>query len=297
MDAKELVASLIAADDSRDRSKQTAVGVSSLGDCKRKVWHMSKGDAGTNATLRLPAILGTAIHAAIEKALPQDGALIEHRVEIDGYPPATIDYYRDGEVIDWKTIKLSGAPYFVSKQKRWQIQTYGYLLSLQGYEVKQVTLIGIPRDGTENDIITYSEPYDPQIALDAFDWLREVQAAETAPAPEREPISFCSNYCQFYGSLCAGITKDLSGEPIADPQVAEAALTYKELSAQIKQLETQKDAVKAQLEGQAGITFDGIKISWSQIDGRKTPDLDAIEKLLGDVPMKQGAASMRLTVK
>jgi hypothetical protein len=307
MDKETLVNALVAADDARPRSRQKTVGVSSLGDCRRRVWHFAKGDVGTNPTSRLAAILGTAIHAHIEQAIVSETALIEHRIEIDGLPPATIDYFdtATGEVVDWKTIKLSGRDYFVSQQKRWQVQVYGYLLEKSGHTVKTVTLVGIPRDGDENDIIVYSEPYDPAIAEQALSWLDDVMARTEAPAPERDAVSFCQKYCQFYGSLCAGIPKDMAGEAITDNDATEAAKQYKLVSEQIKQLETAKDGLKAQLEGVSGVTIDGIKVSWSEIAGRKTPDTDEILKLLQthfdesmtQLPNKIGAPSLRLTVK
>jgi hypothetical protein len=298
MDAQTLIKLLTDHDNSRARSQQTAIGVSSLGGCRRQVWHKSQGHQGTNPTSKLAAILGTAIHTHIETVLPKDdGALIEHRVEVEGYPPATIDYFKDGEVVDWKTIKMSGRDYFVTKQKRWQVQTYGFLLAQTGVDVHTVTLVGIPRDGTEADIIVHSEPYDPTVALEAFAWLKQIEDATEAPAPEREPVSFCQKYCEFYGSLCNGIGKDTSGEPIVDETITTAAKRYTEIFVEEKTLTAEKDATKAALEGVAGITIDGIKIGWSSIAGRSTPDQDAIKAALGDIPMKQGAPSMRLTVK
>jgi hypothetical protein len=297
MDIATLVEKLIAHDDSRARSMQTAIGVSSLGDCRRKVWHMSKGDKGSNATLRLPAILGSAIHAHIEGILDDPDALIEHRVEIDGFPPATIDYFKDGQVVDWKTIKLANVDYFVSKQKRWQVQVYGYLMKLAGHDVHTVSLVGIPRDGTERDIVIHSEPFDESVAIEALQWLKDVEALETAPAPERDAVSFCKNYCPFFGDLCNGMGKDFSGDAITDDAATDAAKRYVEIAAQIKALEKDKDAAKAALEGVAGVTIDGIKVAWSEVAGRQTPDMDTIKNLLGDVPTKQGASSVRLTVK
>jgi uncharacterized protein YjbJ (UPF0337 family) len=234
-------------------------------------------------------------------------ALIEHRVEIDGLPPATIDYFdtATGEVVDWKTIKMSGRDYFVSQQKRWQVQVYGYLLEKAGFEVKTVTLVGIPRDGTEDDIIVYSEPYDAAVAEDALAWLEDVVSRQDPPAPERDAVSFCQKYCNFYGSLCSGIPKDTTGEAITDDDATRAAKDYKLVSEQIKELESVKDNLKSALEGVSGITIDGIKVSWSEIAGRKTPDNTEILKLLqthfdeglSELPSKTGAPSLRLTVK
>lgn len=309
MEKETLVARLLAADDARPRSLQTAIGVSSLGDCSRKVWHMTQGHKGENPTSRLASIMGTAIHAAIESAFANgipgradaDQPMLEKRVEVEGLPPATIDYYDplEAEVVDWKTIKLSGRDYFVSKQKRWQVQVYGYLLEQSGFPVRTVSLVGIPRDGSEKDIIIHSEPYSSEIALEALAWLDNIRALEAAPAPEREPNSFCKSYCSFYGELCQGISKDLSGDPITDEAASKAAKRYVEISVELKKLEAEKDAAKAALEGQQGITMDGIKVSWSEIAGRKTPDMDQLASLLGKdfVPMKQGDPTQRLTVK
>jgi hypothetical protein len=308
MDKETLIQKLVEVDKARPRSLQTAIGVSSLGDCRRRVWHLDRQDVGTNEVTRLPAIMGTAIHAAIESAFAGgfadrkelDQPMIEYRVEIEGLPPATIDYYDplECEVVDWKTIKLSGVDYFLTKQKRWQVQVYGYLLEAAGFPVRTVSLVGIPRDGTERDIIVHSEPYNPEIALEAFAWLEDVRAQEAPPAPEREPNTFCKHYCQFFGELCQGLPKDVSGQAITDETATKAAKRYTEIAVEIKKLEAEKESAKAALEGQQGITLDGIKVSWSEIAGRKTPDLDKIASLLDqEVPMKQGEPSQRLMVK
>jgi hypothetical protein len=302
MNKEQLIQTLIEADNKRARSKQTAIGVSQLGGCSKRVWLQLQGTPETNQVHRLPAIMGTAIHATIEAALMKSKArkdwLIEERVEIDGFPPATIDFYDkvNREVIDWKTITLKNVPYFVSKQKRWQIQTYGYLLTLAGHPVDTVSLIGVPRDGTEQDIVVHSEPYDEAVALEALAWLKDVESAPFAPAPEMSG-KICSEYCPFFGELCQGIPKDLSGDVIADDVKARAAADYLTLGVEIKNLEAKQSAAKAELEGVSGVTIDGITVKWSEVAGRQTPDLDAIKAQLPFVPMKQGAPSFRLAVK
>lgn len=299
MDIPTFIKAMVDADNERSRSKQIAIGVSQLGGCRRKVWHQIQGHEGTNSTLRLASIMGTAIHEAIENSLSNSvTALYEHRVEIEGYPPATIDFY-DPEtkaVWDWKTITLKNVPYFQSQQKKWQVMVYAYLLTLDGFEVETVNLLGIPRDGNENDLIAWSMPYDEPVALEALAWLKDLEARTEAPAPEMSGV-FCRDYCPFFGDLCGGIPKDFSGEPIADALATQAAADYIRLNEEIKELEKLKDAAKAQLEGVEGITFDGVKISWSSLKGRETPDTTEIEKLLGFVPMKTGAPSVRLNVK
>jgi hypothetical protein len=300
MDIQTFVNALIKTDDDRSRSKQTAIGVSQLGGCRRKVWHQIQGHEGKNPTLRLASIMGTAIHETIENSLSNHvTALYEHRVEIDGYPPATIDFY-DPEtkaVWDWKTITLKNVPYFQSQQKKWQVMVYAYLLTLDGFEVETVNLLGIPRDGNENDLIAWSMPYDESVALEALAWLKDLESRTEAPAPEMSGV-FCQSYCPFFGDLCGGILKDdIAGTPITDDVVEAAANRYLEINAKLKKLEAEKEAAKEALTGVTGITFGGIKVSWSEIAGRSVPDLEAIKTLLPEIPMKQGAPSLRLTVK
>jgi len=157
--------------------------------------------------------------------------------------------------------------------------------------------VGIPRDGTENDIVVYSEPYDPAVAEQALAWLADVTSREEAPGPERDAASFCAKYCPFYGSACQGIGKDVTGDAIVDEVAETAARRYKEINTEIKQLEAEKDAAKAALEGVNGVTLDGIRVRWSEVAGRQSPDTEEIVKLLGSVPTRQGAPSLRLEVK
>jgi Domain of unknown function DUF83 len=299
MNKEQLVTALLKADGSRKRSKQTVVGVSALGDCRAKVWHIHNKTKPTNETYKLAAIMGTAIHSSIEKALTKSGGLIEHRIEAkDGLPPATIDYFdpTDGSVVDWKTTKKSGLAYFPSRQQRWQVQVYGYLMAKEGFEVNTVNLVAIARDGDERDIVWHSEPYNETVALEALAWLEAVKAEPFAPAPEKD-ATFCAQYCPYFGQTCGGISKELpAGEPISDPIATQAALDYKNISQQIKDLTDLKESARTALEGVNGVTFDGIKVSWSS-STTNVVDKEAIEKALGSVPTKQGATSERLTVK
>jgi hypothetical protein len=200
-----LVKALIATDDARARSQQTAIGVSQLGGCRRQVWFQLNNQPKTNQGLRLASMMGTAIHSAIETSLADSGYLLEHRVEIDGYPPATIDCFdpATGTVVDFKTTTKKNLRYFPKLQQRYQVQVYGFLMALSGYEVNTVKLIAIPRDGTEQEIVEHSEAYDPAVALEALAWLKDVESMPFEPAPEMSG-KFCSDYCPYFGDACRG---------------------------------------------------------------------------------------------
>jgi CRISPR/Cas system-associated exonuclease Cas4 (RecB family) len=310
-DPKELLLHVLHSKDaSRDRSQQTEVGPSEIGGCKRKVWYRLNAQPHTNENQsKLAAIMGTAIHAAIEEAI---GALDpegkEYLVETEvayGDMKAHVDLFvpSTGAVIDWKTSKIKNLSYFPSNQQRWQVQVYGYLLSKNGYEVKTVNLVAIARDGAEKDIKVHSEPYDETMALAALSWLENVKASPTLPEPEKDE-SFCKDYCQYYDATeemgCGGLKKErivLSEVVIEDAEVDKHALHYLQLDAKIKELEKEKDSLKASLEGNTGTTASGVEISWTIVKGRETVDAKEVEKLLGFVPKVIGNESTRLIIK
>jgi 3D (Asp-Asp-Asp) domain-containing protein len=253
--------------------------------------------------------MGTAIHAAIEDAIGHiDPEGKEYLVETEvayGDMKAHVDLFvpSTGAVIDWKTSKVKNLSYFPSKQQRWQVQVYGYLLSKNGYDVKTVNLVAIARDGAEKDVKVHTEPYDEAIALEAFAWLESVKGSEVLPEPEKD-ASFCKDYCQYYDATetmgCGGLKKErivLSEVVIEDDEVDKNALHYLQLDAKIKELEKERDSYKASLEGSTGTTKSGIEISWTTVKGRETVDSKEVEKLLGFVPKVVGNESVRLNIK
>jgi len=307
VDPKELLLTALKAGDAkRSRSTQVQIGPSEVGGCRRKVWYRLNDQPETNDNeLKLAAIMGTAIHAEIEKALADNpDVLIETEVEYNGMK-AHIDCFvpGTGDVIDWKTSKVRNLSYFPSTQQRWQVQLYGYLLANNGYAVNRVSLVAIARDGDERDVKVHTEDYDESIALEALGWLAAIKEAKEPPSPEKDESS-CQSYCQFYDSSgemgCVGLKKEripVSNVIIDDADIDKNALLYLQLAAQIKELETQQDSMKASLEGVLGTTNSGIEVSWTTVKGRETVDGVEVEKLLGFVPKKVGAESQRLSVK
>lgn len=307
MNIKELlVKSLHEKENKRGRSTQVQIGPSELGGCRRKVWYRLNNQPETNDNeVKLAAIMGTAIHAAIENALADNqDVLLEKTVEYNGMK-AHVDCFipGTGDVVDWKTTKVKNLSYFPSAQQRWQVQVYGYLISKSGLgKVQTVNLVAIPRDGDERDILVHSEPYDEAIALEALSWLEAIKTAQEAPAPERFE-SYCASYCKFYDASgemgCVGIKKEhIKSElpQLDDNEAAMDALHYTQVDNEIKVLEDKKQALREKLLGKTGITTTGYEIKWSSIQSN-TVDKDAVEKALGYVPMKQGKESTRLSIK
>jgi CRISPR/Cas system-associated exonuclease Cas4 (RecB family) len=307
MDIKELlVKALHDKENNRPRSTQVQIGPSELGGCRRKVWYRLNNQPETNdAELKLAAIMGTAIHSAIESAFAGNNSiLLESTVEYNGMKAHVDAFLPDtGDVIDWKTVKAKNLSYFPSQQQRWQVQVYGYLIEKSGVgKPKTVNLVAIPRDGDERDIKVHSEPYDEKIALEALDWLAAIKESAEAPAPERDE-SYCKFYCKYYDSTgemgCVGLKKErIKNElPIIDDSEADTkALHYLQIDNQIKELEEKKSELREGLLGITGVTKTGVEIKWSTVQSN-TVDKEAVEKALGFVPTKQGKESARLSIK
>lgn len=203
MNHEELTGILFGKSTARD--KQKAVGPSEIKGCARKVWHRLQETPTTNPnTLRLPSRMGTAIHKMIEDEFDYaDPFSLKYQREVEvefAGLKGHVDCYdiENQEVIDWKTITKKKVSSFPSEQQVTQVQIYGYLLNNTGRPVKTVTLWAICRDGTENDMKSYSELYDEGKALEGLEWLEGVKALTDPPEPELPARYFCKPYCQFY---------------------------------------------------------------------------------------------------
>lgn len=307
MDIKELlIKTLHEKENQRGRSNQAEIGPSELGGCRRKVWYRLQNQPRTNGgELKLAAIMGTAIHSAIELALAGNNSIVlEQTVEYNGMK-AHVDAFvpETGDVIDWKTVKAKNLSFFPSQQQRWQVQVYGYLIDKAGKgKPRTVNLVAIPRDGDERDIKIHSEPYDESVALQALSWLEAIKVSVDAPAPERDE-SYCKFYCKFYDASgeigCVGLKKERIKTELPvleDEEASENALHYLQIDEEIKNLETKRNELRDNLFGITGVTNTGIEIKWTSIQSN-TVDKEAVEKALGFVPTKQGKESARLSIK
>lgn len=306
----ELITALREKDAGRSRSLQPEIGPSELGSCARKVWYRLNSQPVTNTDdLKLSAIMGTAIHAAIEEALrlrDPDGTTFELETEVayNGMK-AHVDCYipEMATIVDWKTVKQRTLSYFPSRQQIWQVQTYGYLMSKgAGRPVENVALVAISRDGDERDVIMHIEPYDESVALEALSWLAAIRESHEPPEPEKDAVSYCSNFCKYYDASgevgCVGIKKEnVPTVLIKELSVATASSKYLQIDNEIKTLTAEKEAIRSALEGYSGVTEQGVQISWTPVAGRRTVDSTEVEKLLGFIPYKVGKESMRLEVK
>jgi PD-(D/E)XK nuclease superfamily len=293
-----LVERLSQQDGQRDRSTQVNVGPSEIGGCATKLWHKVNGTEPTNPnTLRLSAIMGTAIHTLIESVFASDEAyLTEATVESDGIT-GHIDLVdlANKTIWDWKTTTKNSLGFFPSTQQREQVQIYGFLANANGIDVEQVGLVAICRDGNESDIVEHVEAYSEPMAWNAINRYLDIREQYEPPAPEKS-VDFCEKYCHYFGA-CTGITSPSTANEITNPEVIELVKQYKDLNSQAKTVKESADFAKMALDGVQGITPDGTIVKWSSVSGRTSIDEEAVQEALGYVPKKQGSPTQRLTVK
>ena len=129
------------------------------------------------------------------------------------------------------------------------------------------------------------------------------KASEVMPEPEKDS-GFCKFYCKYYDETgemgCSGLKKDngaVTDIVIESPDADANAMKFLQLDAKIKELEAEKDSMRASLEGFAGVTKSGFQINWTPVTGRKSVDIDALSKLVDEIPYKVGAETIRLSVK
>lgn len=314
-----VVTDLYAADAQRPRSLQTAVGVSALLGCARRVAETILGTPETNEPDRLAAVMGTAIHTACENATKARNPFAETELEIripdfDLVGHADLWEPIDRAVEDWKTttrdrvsaVALNGP----SRQQRAQVQVYGYGLTLKGYPVEKVRLVFIPRDGRGDETVVWEAPYDEAQALEALLWLegvREQVQNGIKPKPERLASSFCRDWCPFYdphglGSGCTGIADKPADTVITDPEVVDAGVTYFRAGLDAKRSGEIKDAAKAACEGRSGrLGETELVLSWSDPKPREVLDEAAVRATYAaaglPLPVRIETATPRISVK
>jgi hypothetical protein len=190
------------------RSLQQELGPSAIHSCARQVWHgYNKTEITNPDTDVLASFMGRWIHKGIEQALEHedvfgDNFLKELAVRT-GDLPGHIDLYIKDQliIVDWKTStkKSLKSDNFPSAQYIYQAQVYGYqAIHDKGLAVKNIFIVGVPRDGRLTDIVEHKMAYDEELALSGMKWLADIKALKTKPAPEKNAATFCKYFCSWY---------------------------------------------------------------------------------------------------
>lgn len=200
----------------RPRSKQTELGMSEVGGCKRRVGYRLAGTPPTNQGGSVQAVMGTAIHAAVETVfhemqaaglIPADD-LVEHEVKfagvlghLDRYEAATFTL-RDTKTTsqNWLDhIILHGA----DKAHVWQTHLYAAALIQSGRKVRRIIIDYLARDTGHDHQVALE--FDPMNVRDALAWLENVRSVQLEMLNrDYAPDSGFCQHCPFFDTCWDG---------------------------------------------------------------------------------------------
>ena len=230
------------------RSLQKLIGPSEIGiPCDRRVGHILMGTPRVrDEEFPWLQVIGTGTHEVLANWFareeidrferdPNAGQrwLVEERVtvgEIGGQPiTGSVDLFDAhlGTVVDWKVtsrnkIRNEYRPHGPGSQYRAQKHLYGLGLQNAGYVVRNVTIVFLVRDGRFEDRYEYSEPFDPQIAIDALERANKLHLTASVMGPGELPTasSYCT-HCPWFQRGATDLSRACPGhEPAAFADIA-----------------------------------------------------------------------------
>ena len=201
---------------SSPRSQQRAIGPSEVGaPCIRRMGYRLLETEPTNQPDTWLAQIGTWVHAGIASVyeginatMEQPRYLIEQRVQVTKDLAGSVDLYdkKLKMVLDWKVVGDTSLKKYKkegpSNQYRVQAHLYGMGLFNEGFDVERVAIVFLPRGGNLRQMHIWSEPFDPIIAMEGIERMRnakeviemaEVRGLEILPTD----ASLC-HYCPYY---------------------------------------------------------------------------------------------------
>jgi hypothetical protein len=203
------------AENEAPRSKQTALGVSDISvTCDRRLGYRIAEVPATNVDMdKWPAIVGTSIHAWMERAVNSWMRFhdrvwdTEATLRIDDLILGHADLYsrEHAAVIDYKTassdvmrkVRKDGPP----EHYQIQIQLYGYGFEQTGQRVDKVCLVFLPRAGWLKDSHVWCTDYNRDLAVMAINRVyaiaQQLVNLETSIHPHRweQVTAHPSNEC------------------------------------------------------------------------------------------------------
>lgn len=214
------------------RSLQRELGPSEVGDpCERKLGYKAWN---VEPPMRPPsrnndmwkANVGTAIHTYLEDVYGDDPDYdTEKRVTVGAwYDGATSHvlqgkcdlYYKpEGMVVDFKTTSVSMMEDYARGKMpevyRTQIHLYGLGYANEGYDVRKVALLFLPRDNDLNvsTSVLHIEDFDPEIARAGLARLERI--AKASKNGDFEALAIASSYCSRCKWFVSGAKKPNEG--------------------------------------------------------------------------------------
>ncbi len=304
---------LLRADWERPRSKQTALGMSDLGGCRRRAGYQYHGYPPEKPSGSVQAVMGTAVHDTADAALRRmrDQGLIPASSVINeevwfggllGHP----DLYVDGILRDIKTIgydaqlanyKLNGPP----KRHLWQVMTYAAALIVTDRPVHTVQLDYLVRDSGNSWL--WEAPFDYQAVREAMVWLDLIrQMPLEYLARDFAPDSAQCKHCPFFNRCWDGHVLDRderSAILVEDHDAVGWAKRLEEARDRLKAAKADEahakgvlDALRPNESGRGEVKLEGYDkvLRWT-VSSRKNLDSETVRK-----DYARGGAQPPLTV-
>ena len=304
----------------RARSNQAEIGMSEVGGCQRRAGYRLAGTPPTNRGSSVQAVMGTAIHAAVEQVfhemqdvglIPADD-LVEFEVRFAGVL-GHLDRYeaRTQRIRDTKTtsdrwlqhIKIYGA----SLQHLWQTHLYAAAAMQAGHRVREIVIDYLARDSGEDHQVTV--PFDTKYVRDAMQWLENIRKTPLDMLNrDYEPdSSFCKN-CPFFATCWDGAVPDRDLRSVLlveDPDKAKWARQLWDARQMIKAgkaLEAEAkgalDALRPVTEGSSDLIDVGFEhlLKWTVTEPQRL-DTDAVRAEYAKVGAKPPIKDSKPTVK
>lgn len=286
---------------SKARNRQTRIGPSAVGYCRRNAYYIATEAVRTPAREGIhtwPADVGTAIHSYIDEAVAwARESFRDHRGfgDWDGnvilgseYGPITATL-PDGDtisgtfdlllpqfnlVLDVKTV--NGMTWTqnkgVSQNHNWQRHLYALGAQQAGLLDDRPMYVGnLYFDRSGKDSIPYAQisEYDPTVIPEIQAWVEDVKYAVIhgeQHAAQDLPAARCRNVCDFY-DLCYGVLPETHEEagPITDEESIEAIDMYVRGRALESEGRKMKQAASVRLVGIAGAT-DEWQVRWTVVN-------------------------------
>lgn len=249
-------------DRSRPRSQQAELGWSEVGGCRRRAGYRMAGTTPTNASSSVQAVLGTAIHEAVQQRLKEVAApedLVEYELTFAGIK-GHLDRFEDatGDLVDVKTttarwlehIKVHGP----GQQNLWQANGYAAALITIGRRVKRIVLDFIARDTGE--VWRWTGTPDPLQVKAALEWLRSVRSVplEMLNRDYDPDGPFCAR-CPFFTTCWDGAVPDRNRRSVLLVENPGDAARW---ARQLREARADK-AAAAEREEEAKDVLDGLR--------------------------------------
>lgn len=235
---REIFYSYVNRNSAGNRSAQTTLGPSEIGSpCDRQIAMKLLGVPAVNPQESWAPFVGTAVHASLAEMFEWANGANSGRFAVEmplTFGSATVPR-GTGDLLDrvlfmFLDHKLMGK-YSLKKlieqgpseTYRVQLHTYGYGAELAGEKVKEIALVGWPREESSlANLYVHVEPYDRQVALDAIARVerlnREAQGRMATEGGDAMAVArqFLAGddcrWCPFHNKADKGFTRGCPGK-------------------------------------------------------------------------------------